>query len=96
METPSEHGQRAVAALIGNASASNVLASVRKRLSDLSVADFAVVGSLHDVLIESNDLNEERQLCLMVAARHAYARLWDDVDAVIAINDAATGGGDDD
>lgn len=93
MDASSERGRSAVAALLGNATAAAVLDRVRGRLVALSQNDFAVLGELHDVLSSGNDdLSEGNRAAVVSATRHAFTRLWDDVDEVIRTIGVAIGG----
>ena len=88
MGTPSKKDVDAVAALVGNATASIMLERIRARLGELTGTDFPAVAALLDLLRESPRVASDDALCGSVdAVKQVFVRLWDDCEAVAALGD---------
>lgn len=82
MTVPNEQDRQAVAALVGNASASVSLDALRRRLDDLTGNDFPTVAALLDLLADSPKMANDSALVGQVAAiKRVFCRLWEDVEA---------------
>lgn len=88
MTVPNEQDRQAVAALVGNASASVSLDALRRRLDDLTGNDFPTVAALLDLLADSAKVSANTALLGQIAAvKRVFVRLWEDCEQAVAMGD---------